>query len=107
MHITRFTGRILILPLMLAALLAGSAGAAEVEMQFYGNQHFRLKSPGGKVILIRPDHRNAISHAPVYDPEPALAVDKRHVGVFGWSPPAKGRARDFIFSSRPRTCRRR
>ncbi|MCH8189660.1 MAG: metal-dependent hydrolase, partial [Proteobacteria bacterium] len=26
----------------------------EVEMQFYGNQHFRLKSPGGKVILINP-----------------------------------------------------
>ncbi len=54
MHIIRIVGRILILPLMLAALLAGSAGAAEVEMQFYGNQHFRLKSPGGKVILINP-----------------------------------------------------
>ncbi len=54
MHITRIAGRILILPLMLAALLAGSASAAEVEMQFYGNQHFRLKSPGGKVILINP-----------------------------------------------------
>jgi len=54
MHITRIVGRIFILPLMLAALLAGSAGAAEVEMQFYGNQHFRLKSPGGKVILINP-----------------------------------------------------
>ena len=41
---------------MLAALLVGAtaAGAAEVEMQFYGNQHFRLKSPGGRVILINP-----------------------------------------------------
>jgi len=54
MLITRIAGRIFILPLMLAALLAGSAGAAEVEMQFYGNQHFRLKSPGGKMILINP-----------------------------------------------------
>ena len=54
MQITRIAGRILILPRMLAAFLAGSAGAAEVEMQFYGNQHFRLKSPGGKVILISP-----------------------------------------------------
>jgi L-ascorbate metabolism protein UlaG (beta-lactamase superfamily) len=54
MHITSIAGRILILPLILAALLAGSADAAEVEMQFYGNQHFRLKSPSGKVILINP-----------------------------------------------------
>ncbi len=54
MHIIRIAGRIVILPLMLAALFAGSASAAEVEMQFYGNQHFRLKSPGGKVILINP-----------------------------------------------------
>ncbi len=54
MHIIRVAGRILLLPLMLVALLAGSASAAEVEMQFYGNQHFRLTSPGGKVILINP-----------------------------------------------------
>ena len=54
MYITQIAGRILILPLMLVALLAGSASAAEVEMQFYGNQHFRLKSPGGTVILINP-----------------------------------------------------
>ncbi len=54
MGITQSTWRILILPMMLVALMAGSAIAAEVEMQFYGNQHFRLKSPGGKVILINP-----------------------------------------------------
>jgi L-ascorbate metabolism protein UlaG (beta-lactamase superfamily) len=54
MYITRIAGRILLLPLMLVALLAGFASAAEVEMQFYGNQHFRLTSPGGKVILINP-----------------------------------------------------
>jgi L-ascorbate metabolism protein UlaG (beta-lactamase superfamily) len=54
MHIIRIAWRVLILPLMLAAIVAGSAGAAEVEMQFYGNQHIRFKSPGGKVILINP-----------------------------------------------------
>ena len=54
MYITGIAVRILLLPLMLVALLAGSASAAEVEMQFYGNQHFRLTSPGGKVILINP-----------------------------------------------------
>ena len=56
MFIATITGRILVLPLLLAAslVLASAAGAAEVEMQFYGNQHFRLKSPGGKVILINP-----------------------------------------------------
>ena len=54
MYITGIAARILLLPLMLVALLAGSASAAEVEMQFYGNQHFRFKSPGGKVILINP-----------------------------------------------------
>jgi len=54
MHIIQIASRALILPLMLTAIAAGSAAAAEVEMQFYGNQHFRLKSPGGKVILINP-----------------------------------------------------
>ncbi len=54
MHIIQIASRFLILPLMLAAIAAGSAAAAEVEMQFYGNQHFLFKSPGGKVILINP-----------------------------------------------------
>ena len=54
MHIIQVATRVLIFPLMLVAVVAGSAGAAEVEMQFYGNQHFRLKSPDGKVILINP-----------------------------------------------------
>ncbi len=54
MHIIQIATRVLIFPLMLAAIVAGSASAAEVEMQFYGNQHFRLTSPGGKVILINP-----------------------------------------------------
>ena len=54
MRIIQIASRILILPLILATLVLGSASAAEVEMQFYGNQHFRLKSPGGKVILINP-----------------------------------------------------
>jgi len=48
--------------LVVAVFLCGSsllfavsaARAAEVEMTFYGNQHFRLVSPGGKVILINP-----------------------------------------------------
>jgi len=46
--------RILILPLALASILIGTARADQVEMQFYGNQHFRLKSVDGKVILINP-----------------------------------------------------
>ncbi len=56
MIFARMTRRLVIVPLLLAASLvaASAAGAAEVEMQFYGNQHFRLKSPGGKVILINP-----------------------------------------------------
>ena len=54
MRIIQIASRILILPLILATPVLGSASAAEVEMQFYGNQHFRLKSPGGKVILINP-----------------------------------------------------
>ncbi len=54
MNIIQITGRLLVLPLILVVLLVGTASAAEVEMQFYGNQHFRLKSPGGKVILINP-----------------------------------------------------
>ena len=32
----------------------GSALAADVEMTFYGNQHFKFVTPGGKVILIDP-----------------------------------------------------
>lgn len=35
-------------------LLAVAAGAAEVEMTFYGNQHFKFVTPAGKVILINP-----------------------------------------------------
>ena len=54
MRIIQIASRILILPLILATLVLESASAAEVEMQFYGNQHFRFKSPGGKVILINP-----------------------------------------------------
>ena len=49
--------RLRLLPMVAAAalLVAASAGqAAEVEMSFYGNQHFRFKSPTGKVILINP-----------------------------------------------------
>ncbi len=38
----------------MALAAASAARAAEVEMTFYGNQHFRLASPGGKVILINP-----------------------------------------------------
>jgi L-ascorbate metabolism protein UlaG (beta-lactamase superfamily) len=37
------------------ALLGGAAtAAADVEMTFYGNQHFRFVTPGGKTILINP-----------------------------------------------------
>lgn len=39
---------------LLAALSSQAAIAAEVGMTFYGNQHFRLVSPEGKVILINP-----------------------------------------------------
>ncbi len=47
--------RLVLLTLVIAPLAAVSvAQAAEVEMTFYGNQHFRFKSPGGKVILINP-----------------------------------------------------
>ena len=45
-------GVLVFVTVVLAA--ATLASAAEVEMQFYGNQHFRLKSPTGKVILINP-----------------------------------------------------
>jgi L-ascorbate metabolism protein UlaG (beta-lactamase superfamily) len=34
--------------------LAGAAAAQEVEMTFYGNQHFKFVTPGGKTILINP-----------------------------------------------------
>lgn len=34
--------------------LATAAGAAEVRMSFYGNQHFRFVSPKGTVVLINP-----------------------------------------------------
>ncbi len=47
-------GRIVMLPLLLAAFAVAATAAGAVEMQFYGNQHFRLTSPGGKVILINP-----------------------------------------------------
>ncbi len=46
--------RIAMLPLFLAAFAVAATAAGAVEMSFYGNQHFRLKSPGGKVILINP-----------------------------------------------------
>lgn len=36
------------------AFLAPAAQAAGVKMEFFGNQHFRLTSPSGKVILINP-----------------------------------------------------
>jgi L-ascorbate metabolism protein UlaG (beta-lactamase superfamily) len=37
-----------------AIFVATAAQAAGVKMQFFGNQHFRFVSPGGKVILINP-----------------------------------------------------
>lgn len=41
--------------LALALLIIPAAAlAADVEMTFYGNQHFKLVTPGGKVILINP-----------------------------------------------------
>ncbi len=40
--------------LLIGLLLAPGARAAEVQMQFYGNQHFRFVSTQGKVILINP-----------------------------------------------------
>jgi L-ascorbate metabolism protein UlaG (beta-lactamase superfamily) len=39
---------------LMGLLLAPTARAAEVKMEFFGNQHFRLTSPTGKVILINP-----------------------------------------------------
>ena len=36
-----------------AIFVATAAQAAGVKMQFFGNQHFRFVSPGGKVILIK------------------------------------------------------
>jgi L-ascorbate metabolism protein UlaG (beta-lactamase superfamily) len=49
----------LLIPLVLGMVLtacgqAESVSAGEVQLTFYGNQHFRLVSPGGKVILINP-----------------------------------------------------
>ncbi len=53
--ILKYRLRFLLPAFAFGLLFAVSAGsAAEVEMTFYGNQHFRLKSPGGKVILINP-----------------------------------------------------
>lgn len=43
--------------MVLAALLlvlATSVRAGEVEMTFYGNQHFKFVTPAGKVVLINP-----------------------------------------------------
>ncbi len=54
MSFIRFISHLIALPMVLSVLLIGTVDAAEVEMQFYGNQHFRLKSPEGKVILINP-----------------------------------------------------
>jgi hypothetical protein len=34
--------------------LASAAVAQDVEMTFYGNQHFKFVTPGGKTILINP-----------------------------------------------------
>jgi len=34
--------------------LASAAFAADVEMTFYGNQHFKFVTPGGKTILVNP-----------------------------------------------------
>lgn len=38
----------------LLLVLSTSARAAEVELTFYGNQHFKFVTPAGKVILINP-----------------------------------------------------
>ena len=54
MNLSNRAGRIFAFLLTLLVLPAGAVGAAEAEMEFYGNQHFRLKSPGGKVISINP-----------------------------------------------------
>lgn len=49
----------LLIPLVLGMVLAAcgqpaSVSAGEVQFTFYGSQHFRFVSPGGKVILINP-----------------------------------------------------
>ena len=48
--------RVTALALGIAALLVTGAPAsgADVEMTFYGNQHFKFVTPGGQVILINP-----------------------------------------------------
>jgi L-ascorbate metabolism protein UlaG (beta-lactamase superfamily) len=43
-----------VLLLFIAAFLATASHAAEVTMEFFGNQHFRFVSTAGKVILINP-----------------------------------------------------
>ncbi len=49
-HLTRFA----LLICAASFILVSAAQAAEVTMQFFGNQHFRFVSAEGKVILINP-----------------------------------------------------
>ena len=51
----------LVLTLALAAGFGAVAQAAEVQMSFHGNQHFLFVSTDGKVILINPKLKTAIS----------------------------------------------
>ncbi len=53
MLIKKIIGAVMALAVMLAAGLT-SVQAAEVQMSFFGNQHFRFVSTEGKVILINP-----------------------------------------------------
>jgi len=48
--------RVAALALGIAVLLVAgtAASAADVQMTFYGNQHFKFVTPGGQVILINP-----------------------------------------------------
>ena len=50
----RFRGSIASLIALVLLLAPAFALAADVEMTFYGNQHFKFVTPGGKVILINP-----------------------------------------------------
>jgi len=50
----RFRGSVALLVALALLSAPASALAADVEMTFYGNQHFKFVTPGGKVILVNP-----------------------------------------------------
>ncbi len=50
----RFRGTLLCFFVLALLIIPAIALAADVEMTFYGNQHFKFLTPGGKVILINP-----------------------------------------------------